>query len=208
MLVLNSLLFGFIICLLVFYASFRWRRRRLYYLAAKLPGPRGLPLIGMGHKLLTGDFKKIFEIFTTFSSGYEPPAALWLGPELLIFADTPEVLKIVLNSPKCMDKSPLYGTFSLKKGLLMNGGEMWKIHRKILNPSFSLNILQKLVPIFDQKSKILVENIAVEVEAKPFDVFYYLSACSLETLLKGTMSLDRNMQSNAFLNEYIHNAEM
>lgn len=207
MLVLNSLLFGLFVGLVAFYASFRWRRRRLYYLASKLPGPKGLPFIGMGHKFLTGDFKKIFEAIITFSSGYESPATIWIGPELVIFADTPEILKIVLNSPKCLDKTPFYEAFSLKNGLLLSGGDVWKLHRKILNPSFSLNVLQRLVPLFDQKSKILVRNIAVEVGKKPFDIFYYLSACSLETLLNGTMNLDRNMQSDACQNEYIHNAD-
>lgn len=208
MLLLSSLLFGLLTCLVAFYLKFLWRRRRLYHLASKLPGPRGLPFIGMGHKLLTGDFKKIFEIITSFSDGYESPASLWLGPELLVFADTPEALKVVLNSPKCMDKSTLYEVFSLKKGLIVTGGDMWKAHRKILNPSFSLSVLQQLVPIFDQKSKILVENIAVEIDKEPFDVYFYLSACSLEALLKGTMSLDRDTQSNALQNEYVHNTEM
>lgn len=144
----------------------------------------------------------------TVTDGYESPARFWLGPELLVFAETPEALKIVLNSPHCLNKTSLYEAFSLDKGLIVAGGEMWKSHRKILNPAFSLNVLQQLVPTFNEKSKILVENLAVEVGREPFDIFFYLSACSLETLLEGTMNLDRDIQKDALHNEYVHNIEM
>ena len=37
---------------LLWYAYFRYTRRRLYELAAKLPGPDGLPLLGSAHEFL------------------------------------------------------------------------------------------------------------------------------------------------------------
>lgn len=208
MLVLQSLLFGFAMFLAAVYASYSWSRRRLYYLAAKLPGPRGLPFIGLTHKFLTGDFEKIFRILATVTDGYESPASFWLGPELVVFAETPEALQVVLNSQDCLDKSPLYKTFSLEKGLVVSGGETWKSHRKILNPSFSLGVLKQLVVTFDEKTRIMVHHMGVELDRKPFDVYGYLSACSLETLLKGTMNLDRDLQSDALENKYVHSTEM
>lgn len=208
MLVLQSLVLGFVICLVAAYVCFQWRRRRLHYLAAKLPGPRGLPLLGMAHKFFTGDFKKIFHVVTTITDGYDSPTSFWLGPELIVFAETPETIQIVLNSQHCIDKSSLYKTFSLEKGLVVGGGKLWKSHRKILNPSFSLRIVQQLVPTFDEKSRILTKQMEVELDKTPFDVYGYLSACSLETLLKGTMNLDRDMQSNALQNKYVHSTEM
>lgn len=208
MLVLQSLVFGLVIFLAAFYASFRWSRRRFYYLANKLPGPKGLPLLGHAHWLINKSFNEIFEIIMTVTDGYESPGAVWLGPELLIFADTPESLQIVLNSQKCLDKSPLYDVLVLTKGLLVGSGNLWRRHRKILNPSFNIGILQQLIPTFDDKSKIFVKNLAQEIGKKPFDVYNYMSACSLETLLKGTMEVDRDVQSKPFESEYLHHIEV
>lgn len=208
MLVFQSFVFGLLIGFAAVYIRFLWSRRRLYYLAAKLPGPKGLPFIGMGHKFFNKNFKQIFDVLATITEGYKSPAAFWLGPELIVYAETPESLQIVLNSPKCLDKSNLYRTFALKKGLVCSGGETWRQHRKILNPSFSLRAMQQLVPTFDEKSRILIKQIEIELDKKQFDVYGYLSACSLETLLKGTMNLDLDIQSIALENDYVHSTEM
>lgn len=208
MLLLTSVILGFFTFFATFYAAFMWRSRRLFQLAAKIPGPKGLPLIGMGHKLMTRDCSKIFRFLVSVSDGYNSIMKIWMGPELLIFVDTPESLQIVLNSPKCLDKSALYNNLILTKGLVIAGGNMWKTHRKILNPSFNLSILQQLIPTFDEKSKIFLKNLEKEVGRKEFDVYGYMSACSLETLLKGTMEVDRDIQSGPLDNKYIHDIEV
>jgi cytochrome P450 len=207
MLVLKSLLFGLLIFLAAFCACFWWSRRRLYHLAAKIPGPKGWPLIGMGHKFINADYKQIFQTLIDATKGYDTIMKIWIGPELVIFAHTPESLQIVLNSQKCLDKSPLYDVLILKAGLLVANGNVWRNHRKILSSAFSIGVLKSLVPTFDEKSKMFVKNLEVEVGKKPFDVYGYTSACSLETLLKGTMSTDRDIQSDPLQNEYIHLCE-
>lgn len=205
---LQSLLFGSLITLIALYATFVWRRRRMYQLAAKIPGPNGLPFIGHGLKFLNGDFKQIFELLVSITEGYSTISKIWLGPELLVFAETPESLQIVLNSQKCLDKSPLYDVLVLTKGLLVGSGELWKRHRKILNPTFSIGILQQLIPTFDEKSQIFVRNLKKEIGREEFDVYGYMSACSLETLLKGTMEIDRDFQSDPLNNSYINHIEV
>lgn len=57
MIVLNALLVGVFTALLAYYLIYRWKRRRLYELAAKIPGPVGLPLIGIAFELLGKDSK-------------------------------------------------------------------------------------------------------------------------------------------------------
>lgn len=180
----------------------------MYELAEKIPGPKGWPLIGIGHKLLAQDFQKIFQILDEISNQYDSLVKAWLGPELLIFADTPEALQIVLNSPNCLDKSPLYDVMLLTKGLLIVSGEMWRSHRKILNPAFSVRVIQELIPTFDEKSKRFAEKLKAEVGKKPFDVSTYMAACSLETILKGTLNVDRDIQSDPHNNEYVNDVEV
>lgn len=207
MLVLQSLLFGLLIFLVAFCASVWWSRRRLYHLAAKIPGPKGYPIIGMGHKFINADFKQIFKALIAVTEGYDTIMKMWIGPELAIFAHTPESLQVVLNSQKCLDKSPLYEVLIVKTGLLLSNGNVWRNHRKILSPAFSIGVLKSLVPTFDAKARIFVKNLEAEVGKKPFDVYGYTSACSLETLLKGTMSTDRDIQSDPLRNVYIHQVE-
>jgi cytochrome P450 family 4 len=208
MLVLESLIVGFFTSLLVFYLNFRWKRKRLYELASKLDGPKGLPLIGSGHKFIGVDFDKVFKLAINICAGYRAPAKMWLGPELVVFVDDPECLQVVLNSQKCLDKSPFYDVLILTQGLVISGGKMWKHHRQILNPAFSIGVLQSLVPLFDEKSRIFVKNLKNEVDKKEFDVYHYTSACSLETLLKGTMDLDRDIQSDPSSDSFLHDCEM
>lgn len=208
MLVLQSLAFGLLVSLVALYANFLWSRRRLYHLASKIPGPRGLPLIGHGHKFVNVEFTQIFNTLVAVSRSLPSIKKIWLGPELLIFADTPESLQIVLNSQKCLDKSPLYDALMLTKGLVLAGGKMWKTHRKILNPSFSVGVLQNLIPIFDYKSKIFVKSLENLVGSKQIDIYEFVSACSLETLLKGTMDVDRDVLSDPHNDKYLNDCEM
>lgn len=194
----------------IFYAcaNFLWSKRKFYVLAKKLPGPKGLPLIGEAHRLIGANHRDIFKVFVNFTAGYESPAKVWLGPMLLVVVDSPETIKTVLQSQNCINKSSLYDLLVLTKGLLINGGDVWRVHRKILNPSFYFNVLKDYIPIFDEKSRILVNNLECKVGSGEINAFDYLSACSLETILKTTMNLNRDIQSNPIGHKYIHDIEM
>lgn len=180
----------------------------MYYLAAKLPGPKGLPFIGMGHKFLGVDCGKIFDLLMTIPNGYEAPMKIWLGPELIVFANTPKIIQVILNSPNCLHKSILYDELVSRKGLFVASGDLWKRHRKLLNPAFNVSILQSLIPAFDHRSRICVKNMEAEIGKKEFDVFAYMSACSLETLLYGVTETERDIQSDPLRNKYLHDVDL
>lgn len=59
-------------------------------------------------------------------------------------------------------------------------GAFWKPIRKLLNPSFNLKILQSFVPIFNDKTNIMLDNLEAEVGKKNFDVSQYMFACTLD----------------------------
>ena len=52
MFLLQNILFGIMTALAVWYVQFRWRRMNLYRLAAKIHGPKGLPLFGVALKFI------------------------------------------------------------------------------------------------------------------------------------------------------------
>jgi cytochrome P450 len=162
----------------------------------------------MAHKFVNANFTEIFDEMLIVSKSFESPIKIWIGPELVVFADNPEILQIVLNSQNCLDKSPHYDLMLLKKGLAIGKGELWRRHRKLLNPSFSISILQQIIPSFDEKSLIFVRNLEKEVNKKEFDVHGYVVACSMETMLKGVLEVERDIQSEPFDNEYLHDVEV
>lgn len=115
---------------------------------------------------------------------------------LLIIVDLPDDLQIILNSNDCTDKSNLYKIIPLQKGLLLAGGELWQTHRKLLNPSFYMNVLQSFTPLFNEKSKILVKVLKKYESKGEFNVFHPLSACTLETLLATSIGIDQDIQND------------
>lgn len=57
---------------------------------------------------------------------------------------------------------------------------IWRSHRKVLNTTFNLKILQSFIPIFNEKVKCLVCNLEDKLNDDYFDITPMLHACSLE----------------------------
>lgn len=64
--------------------------------------------------------------------------------------------------------------------LVRSAGAFWKPIRKLLNPTFNLKILQSFVPIFNDKTKIMLENLDREAGNLNFDLSQYMHACTLD----------------------------
>lgn len=203
MLSFQSLLVGLAVFCITAYTSYRYRYRKFYALAAKIPGPKGLPLIGNGLIFIGKSFKEYFSSLVDLAPGFESPAKVWLGPILFVTADTPEIVKKVFNSEKCLDKSFIYSALRLVKGLLIGGGNMWKLRRKIWNPSFNVNLLQNFIPTFNEKAQVMIKNLEKYEENYEFDFYDKIAACTLETLLKTNLDIDRDIQSSEKKNNYL-----
>lgn len=195
MIVLQSLLFGSLISLVAFYANFLWKRRRFNELAAKIPGSNGLPFIGILHKFAFRSYKHYLSVFCKIPDG-NSLTKFWLGPFLAVTVNSPENLQAVLNSPHCQKKpSAFYNVWSATEGMVLSHGSLWKSHRKILSGAFTVNVLHRLLPMFDEKSKKSLQILKKHVDKKEFDVYENVAACSLETLMKGNFNYDRDYQT-------------
>lgn len=172
-------------------------------MAKKIPGPKGLPFFGEALSVLGDDHSKAFRSLTGLAKDYDTPAKIWFGPYCAIILDNPNDLQIVLNSQKSIDKSEVYKFIDLKKGLLVAGGNIWKSHRKLLDPSFKVTVLQSLIPIFNEKAKILTRELQKRVKSEEFNCYNQVSACTLETLLLTMFGIERDIQSNAETNKYL-----
>ncbi|KAF7987614.1 hypothetical protein HCN44_003477 [Aphidius gifuensis] len=114
----------------------------------------------------------------------------FLGTKLVIFLMDPKDVEIILSSQIHIDKSPEYRFFKpwLGEGLLISTGEKWKTHRKIIAPTFHLNVLKTFVPLFYENSIDLVRRLRSEV-GKEFDIHDYLSAVTVDILLDTAMGV-------------------
>lgn len=63
---------------------------------------------------------------------------------------------------------------------IRKAGAFWRPIRKLLNSTFNLKILQSFVPIFNDKTKIMLEILDKEAENSNFDLSKYMHACTLD----------------------------
>ena len=74
------------------------------------------------------------------------------------------------------------------EGLLISTGEKWRTHRKIIAPTFHLNVLKSFVPLFYENSRDLVLRLKKEI-GKEFDCHDYMSGITVDILLETAMGL-------------------
>ena len=72
--------------------------------------------------------------------------------------------------------------------LYTSSGQKWKSHRKLIAPTFHLNVLKSFVDLFNANSRAVCEKMAKE-NGKPFDCHDYMSECTVEILLGKSKTL-------------------
>ncbi|XP_018399269.1 PREDICTED: cytochrome P450 4g15 [Cyphomyrmex costatus] len=183
--------------LILYYIYFRISRRHMIELAEKIPGPDGLPLIG-NILLLLGNSDTVFRTFYRKSFEYDQIIKIWLGPKLLIFLMDPRDVEIILSSHVYIDKSTEYRFFQpwLGNGLLISTGSKWRAHRKLIAPTFHLNVLKSFIDLFNANSRAVVEKMRQEGD-KEFDCHDYMSECTVEILLETAMGVSKSTQDRS-----------
>ncbi|KAG8234871.1 hypothetical protein J437_LFUL014563 [Ladona fulva] len=124
----------------------------------------------------------------------------WLGstPWVLIYSS--EAAEPILSSNKHIDKSPDYSYLHpwLGTGLLTSAGQKWHSRRKILTPAFHFRILDDFLDVFREQSQVLVEKLEKEaVKGEPFNLFPYITLCTLDIICETAMGQSVNAQENS-----------
>ena len=155
----------------------------------KLPGPKTVPILGNALLTLGVHPDHVLEKILQYDV-FGPVVRAFLGKKLVIFLYHPRDVEIILSSSVHIDKSPEYRYFKpwLGDGLLISTGEKWRSHRKIIAPTFHLNVLKTFVPLFYANSKDLVIRLRQQI-GKEFDCHDYLSAVTVDILLETAMGL-------------------
>ncbi|XP_045459564.1 cytochrome P450 4g15 [Melitaea cinxia] len=183
---------------LLWYAYWRMSRRHLYELADKIAGPKGYPLIGNALEFTGGSadiFKRVVERGKEFES--ENAVKIWIGPRLLVFLFDPRDVEVILSSHVHIDKAEDYRFFKpwLGNGLLISTGQKWRSHRKLIAPTFHLNVLKSFIDLFNANSRAVVDKL--KKEAGTFDCHDYMSECTVEILLETAMGVNKSTQDQS-----------
>ncbi|XP_070505847.1 probable cytochrome P450 313a4 [Chironomus tepperi] len=177
-----------------FVAKYFWDYRRFFYLGHKIPLSSFDYSIKGIYRAMNADNKTIFVMLREAFANNVVCTKSWFGTFLFVGIVKPEDVKLVLNSKDCLDKPRFLKFPNIPKGSLFGDVEYWHSHRKLLNPYFGARSLQSVIPIFNQKVKVLMKNFD-KLEGKgQFNVLYSMTALTLETIIK-VMEYDVDLQS-------------
>lgn len=184
--------------LILWAVYFRLSRRHLIELGEKLPGPAAWPIIGNAWELI-GSSDAIFDKVYQRSFEFDQVVRLWIGPKLVVFLVDPRDVEVILSSHVYIDKSPEYRFFQpwLGNGLLISTGQKWRAHRKLIAPTFHLNVLKSFIDLFNANSRSVVERL--RKETGEFDCHDYMSETTVEILLETAMGVSKTTQDRSGL---------
>lgn len=77
-------------------------------------------------------------------------------------------------------------------------GSKWRAHRKLIAPTFHLNVLKSFIDLFNANSRSVVERLRKEGE-KEFDCHDYMSETTVEILLETAMGVSKKTQDQSGL---------
>lgn len=105
--------------------------------------------------------KVLHQMSHTAYENYGPIFRIWLTvfPAVVLFE--PADIQVVLSSSKHLEKTHFYRMLHnfIGDGLITSDGDRWKIHRKILQPAFHLQILDRFTDSFAECADHLVSQL-------------------------------------------------
>ncbi|PZC73152.1 hypothetical protein B5X24_HaOG200029 [Helicoverpa armigera] len=178
---IGLILFSVIICLYVIWMWLVFMKNGKHKLPPFYPG--FLPLIGHTH-LLIGDgigLWRTVKLFAAEAMKQGGVVTCIFGMRVYYLITDPEDALTAANA--CLQKHFAYDYAKpwLGEGLITSSGEVWRRHRKLLTPAFSLPVMLNFLEVFNSQSRKLVDKIKVEIGKGRFDHIEYLRNNALET---------------------------
>lgn len=156
---------------------------------------KGLPILGVGGRFFGQNNEEVMRSLDNLFYEAKPPFQAWLGPALIIGISDPEDMQAVLNADQCLDKPYMYRFLRNITGLLASRREMWKQHRKALNPTFSTKVVNSFLPIFNAKAKILTEQMERHV-GTDFDIYRPIFKALTDTIVNTALGTKWELQTD------------
>ncbi|KAB0799097.1 hypothetical protein PPYR_06977 [Photinus pyralis] len=182
-----------VLTLTIRYVYHRWFKMRF---ADNIPGPKGWPFIGSALDFRGSPSDMLSKLCQYLQSS--SVVNVWVGPKQYIFLTDPRDVEVILGSNVHINKSSEYDLFKpwLGNGLLISNGEKWRSDRKLIAPTFHLNVLKNFVEFFNANSREVVERLR-NVKTNTFDCHDYMSETTLEMLLETVMGVNKRTQGES-----------
>jgi cytochrome P450 len=174
-----------------------WTKRRLWQLAAKLPGPTPVPLVGNILTFAGCDLIKFFQRIVQLVHKHGTVFKLWIGQDLFVVLSDPAALEKILGNKNFIRRTGYVtkvGKPFFRNGLLMSDGDTWRTHRKIISSTFHNNVLDQFVENFAKNSAILASKLCDNCNATAFDVYPFICLCTLDVICETAMGTTVNAQ--------------
>ncbi|CAL8091231.1 unnamed protein product [Orchesella dallaii] len=132
---------------------------------------------------------------------------VWIGNFLpyVVVSDADNIEKL-LSTTNHIDKGKYdYSLLHewLGTGLLTAPRTKWSARRKMLTPSFHFKILEDFMPIFNEQATILLDCLSnKENDGKSFDIFPYITRCTLDIICETAMGKKINIQTSLENEDY------
>ncbi|KAI1718381.1 cytochrome p450 domain-containing protein [Ditylenchus destructor] len=201
-----SVLFGFIIVSLIFYAkSFRLfiaRRRRKIELGERIYGPPASAFIGNVRQMPPDSYgftEYLIEFTNEAVAKGHNIVRLWFGNGLFVYPLNGEALKEILEDTREIKKGIDYDFYLqwLGEGLLLSHGEKWKKQRKMLTPTFHFNMLSGYIEAFNKHALTFTQVLNEFADGETVtDVYTRVGACTLDIIAETAMGIELKAQNN------------
>ncbi|CAG4942456.1 unnamed protein product [Parnassius apollo] len=185
-----------VMILCIYLAYWKAYAKRLDRATASLPVPPSLPVLGNA-MIFLGDGEKLVKNLDDIADiSYKNKGAvkLWFGPKLYVAISNAEDAKVVLEN--CLDKDRVYRFLRpwLGHGLFIAPLNLWKSHRKVLLPIFHNKVIEEYLNVIGERAEILVERLSEQVNKEYFDVFQYVTACTVDIVFETSMGEEMDIQ--------------
>jgi hypothetical protein len=184
-----------LVLILSLLATYFVYHRRFYLLLLKIPATR-FPIRIFMKSILRFDINDLFRKVTDILNKFNGLGVVWVLHKPIVCVTLPEDLKIVLNSEHCQLKPSyirlLFGEHT--ENMLFGSQDVWRSHRRILNPYFTSQSMPSLFPMLKERVKVMMKMMEKKEQQGEFNIFNVMTATSLETTLS-VMELEVDIQS-------------
>ncbi|XP_069704256.1 cytochrome P450 4C1-like isoform X2 [Periplaneta americana] len=195
---LATLLIVLATCVLVAYARFCIKTRRMMVHSEKIPGPKMYPIIGTS--LIFGvTVDNLFNVVYDQIQKHGYTLRGWVGSVLVMGIMEPKHVEILFSSNKELEKSYLYTFIQpwLGEGLLTSKGNQWRTHRKFLTPAFHFRILEQFIDVFNSNGHILLDKLSSKIDGPEFEIAPYITLYALDNISETAMGVAVDAQRSS-----------
>lgn len=156
-------------------------------LSLKLPGPTALPFLG--NCLIVSNKNLLTHYIANASTLYGSLIRVWVAVFPFFVVLEPHDLQTVLSSKKHTDKAFFYGLMHnfLGNGLITSSGEKWSTHRKWIQPTFHLSILEKFVETFTDAADTFIGKL--DPNQNEINIGKYVNNCVIDILNESVLGV-------------------